>query len=97
MERYAIAYENHEAYVETVSGKRIGVKVQPYGKQYVKITEGLNGGEVLKAQSAPRESGYNRMGPGTNANGKKNGNAQNGPGGNMGAGGPPPGMGGGRF
>lgn len=64
VERYAIAYEDKKPYVETVTGKRIDVKVQPYGKQYVKILEGLNGGEVLKAQSAPKESGTNRMKPG---------------------------------
>lgn len=64
VERYAIAYEDKKPYVETVTGKRIDVKVQPYGKQYVKILEGLNGGEVLKAQSAPKESGTNRIKPG---------------------------------
>lgn len=64
VERYAIAYEDKKPYVETVTGKRIDVKVQPYGKQYVKILVGLNGGEVLKAQSAPKESGTNRMKPG---------------------------------
>lgn len=71
VEKYAVAYENHEAYVETVSGKRINVKVQPYGKIYVKILEGLGGGEMLKAQSKPEESGFNRMrgNPGKNNKG----------------------------
>ncbi|MBQ5999210.1 MAG: efflux RND transporter periplasmic adaptor subunit [Treponema sp.] len=69
VEKYAVAYENHEAYVETASGKRIDVKVQPYGKTNVKILEGLSGGEMLKAQSKPEESGFNRMrgGPGKNS------------------------------
>ena len=82
VEKYAVAYENHEAYVVTAGGKRIDVKVQPYGRTYVKVLEGLSGGEVLKAQSKAEVSGMNRMRPGA-------GNMKNGP--KMGAGGPPPG------
>lgn len=77
VERYAIAYENKNAYVELFrSGKRIDVQVQPYGKEYVKIISGLQGDEILKAQSVPKQSGWNRMG-GANKN--------------PGPGGPPPG------
>lgn len=77
VERYAIAYENKNAYVELFrTGKKIEVQVQPYGKDYVKITSGLNGGEILKAQSVPMQSGWNKRG-GDNKN--------------PGAGGPPPG------
>lgn len=69
VEKYAVAYENREAYVETASGKRIAVKVQPYGRTNVKILEGLSGGEMLKAQSKAEESGLYRMrgGPGKNS------------------------------
>lgn len=84
VERYAIAYENGNAYVQLAkSGEKINVKVEPYGSDYVKILEGLSGGEVLKAQSAPKSSGWNKR------NGK--GGGPGGPGGGMGAGGPPPG------
>lgn len=77
VERYAIAYENKNAYVElSKTGKRIDVQVQPYTKEYVKIISGLNGGEILKAQSAPLPSGWNKRGGGNK---------------NPGAGGPPPG------
>ena len=77
VERYAIAYENKNAYVELFkTGKKIDVQVQPYGKEYVKIISGLSGGEILKAQSEPLQSGWNKRG-GSNKN--------------PGAGGPPPG------
>ena len=85
VERYAVAYENGEAYVVLAkSGEKKTVKVQPYGKTYVKILEGLSGGEVLKAQSTPKQSGWNRRGQmgGSSAN---KGSMP------MGAGGPPPG------
>ena len=69
VERYAIAYENKNAYVELFrTGKKVDVQVQPYGKEY--------GGEILKAQSEPLQSGWNKRG-GSNKN--------------PGAGGPPPG------
>lgn len=61
VERYAIAYENQKAYVELFkNGKRIDVQVQPYGKEFVKIISGLSGGETLKVQSMPVQSGWNR-------------------------------------
>lgn len=61
VERYAIAYEEKNAYVELFkTGKRINVQVQPYGKEFVKVISGLSGGETLKAQSMPAQSGWNR-------------------------------------
>lgn len=91
VEREAIGYENHAPYVELLkSGKKISVQVQPYGSDYVKILSGLSEGEVLKAQSKPKMSGWNknqRMGGNKNQKQDKNGPI----GGGMGAGGPPPG------
>ncbi|MDD5930776.1 MAG: efflux RND transporter periplasmic adaptor subunit [Spirochaetales bacterium] len=61
VERYAIGYEDKEAYVVLAkTGEKINVKVQPYGSDYVKVTEGLKGGEVLVQQSTPKVSGFNR-------------------------------------
>lgn len=62
VERYAIGRENKQAFVELAqTGQRISVTVEPYGSEYVKITSGLSGGEVLKAQSEPMSSGWNRQ------------------------------------
>ncbi len=72
VERYAIGRENGQAFVELAQGgRRITVTVEPYGSEYVKITSGLSGGEVLAAQSEPRASGWNKqsgMGSSTRAN-----------------------------
>lgn len=69
VERYAIGYENKEAYaVLAKTGEKIPVKVAPYGKEYVKVLEGLNGGEQLIQQSSGPKSGTNR-----NKNGMKMG------------------------
>lgn len=84
VERYAIAYDEGKAYVELAkTGEKKYIDVKPYGAYNVKILSGLNGGEILKAQSLPKASGWNKNGkngPGMNKNA--------GPG--MGAGGPPP-------
>ena len=78
--RYAIGYENKEPYVVLAKGEeKRSVKVEPYGKEYVKVLEGLSGGEVLLQQSKPKTSGQNR-----NRNGMPSG-------GNRGAGTPPAG------
>ncbi|MBR1911532.1 MAG: HlyD family efflux transporter periplasmic adaptor subunit [Treponema sp.] len=62
VERYAIGRENKQAFVELAqTGQKIAVTVEPYGSEYVKITSGLSGGEVLKAQSEPMASGWNRQ------------------------------------
>lgn len=61
VERYAIGYENKEPFVVLEkTGEKISVKVVPYGKDYVKILEGLNGNERLIQQSAPAKSGQNK-------------------------------------
>ncbi|MCR4736445.1 MAG: efflux RND transporter periplasmic adaptor subunit [Treponema sp.] len=86
--RYAIGYEDKKPFVVLAkTGEKIFVKVQPYGKEYVKILEGLEGNEVLTQQSTPPKSGQNK-------NNKKNKNEGNpAMGGGMGGfGGPPPGM-----
>lgn len=87
VERCAVAYEDGSAYVEIAKvNKKILVKVIPYGSEYVKILEGLDGGEILKAQSVAKQSGWNRRaGPGGNSGAKANRT------GGGGAGGPPPG------
>ena len=59
--RYAIGYENKEPYVVLAKGEqKKSVKIQPYGMEYVKVLEGLEGGEVLLQQTTPKMSGMNR-------------------------------------
>ena len=59
--RYAIGYENKEPYVVLAKGEqKKSVKIQPYGMEYVKVLEGLEGGEVLLQQTTPKQSGMNR-------------------------------------
>ncbi len=61
--RYAIGYENKEPYVVLAKGEqKKSVTIQPYGSEYVKVLEGLEGGEVLIQQSTPKRSGMNRGG-----------------------------------
>ena len=83
--RYAIGYENKEAYVVLAKGEqRKSVKVQPYGSEYVKVLEGLKGGEVLLQQTKPKRSGMNRGMPGSSGSGSKKKNSDSGfPGGGM--------------
>lgn len=85
--RYAIAYdEKGQAYVELArSGKNVNVSVERYGSEYVKVLDGLNGGEVLKQLTKPKSSSWNK-----NNMGNRGGPGNGGPG--MGAGGPPPRM-----
>lgn len=85
VERYAVAFNDGNAYVELAkNGQKINVQVRPYGKDYMKIISGLSGGEVLKAQSTPKTSGWNkgRSGMQPPMNGSKGGMPM------MGAGGP---------
>lgn len=86
--RYAIGYENKEAYVVLAKGEeKKSVKVQPYGREYVKVLEGLKGGEVLIQQTSPKASGMNRNRNGTSSSSNKNGNSgAGGPGGFPGGG-----------
>ena len=59
--RYAIGYDNKEPFVVLARGEqKKSVKVQPYGNEYVKVLEGLEGGEVLIQQTTPKTSGQNR-------------------------------------
>ena len=59
--RYAIGYEDKKPYVVLAKGEqKKSVTIQPYGSEYVKVLEGLEGGEVLLQQSTPRISGMNR-------------------------------------
>lgn len=79
VERYAVAYENGNAYVVLAkTGEKKSVKVVPYGTDYVKITEGLEGGEVLKQLTTPKKSGSNRN-RGGGGQGNRGGNGGGGP------------------
>ncbi len=88
--RYAIGYENKQPFVVLVKGnEKRSVKVQPYGNEYVKVLEGLEGGEVLLQQSTPKRSGMNRNRPGAGTGGsskKNSGSSGGGPGGFPGGG-----------
>lgn len=65
--RYAISYENGEAFVVLAkTGEKRSVKVSSYGREYVKVLSGLEGGEQLVAQSEPLVSGWNRNRSGAN-------------------------------
>lgn len=59
--RYAVAYDDSkQAYVELAkTGEKVNVKVQRYGRDYVKILSGLKGGEMLKQLEEPKASGFN--------------------------------------
>jgi len=92
VERYAIGYENKEPYVVLAkTGEKRSVKVVPYGREYVKILEGLNGNELLLQQTKPSKSGQNRnkTNGSSSSSGNKSGSGNNSNGGGM------PGMGGG--
>ncbi len=87
--RYAIGYENREPYViKANSDEKKSVKVQPYGKDTVKI-KGVKEGEILKQVTAPKISGSN---PDKQNKQKDNKNDRAGPGGGGpgGLGGPGP-------
>lgn len=77
VERYAIGSENKQSFVVLAkTGEKKFVKVVPYGREYVKVLDGLSGNEVLIQQSKPKESGQNR-----NRNGNNGSNKMPGPGG----------------
>ncbi len=87
--RYAIGYENKQPFVVLAKGEqKKSVKVQPYGSEYVKVLEGLEGGEVLIQQSKPRASGMNRNRPGSSSGNSKNKNSGGGMPGGFPGGGP---------
>lgn len=59
--RYAVGYDNGAAFVVLAkTNERRVVTVKNYGKDYVKVLSGLEGGEALIAQSEPPVSGWNR-------------------------------------
>jgi len=92
VERYAVGYEDKKPFVVLAkTGEKIYVKAFPYGREYVKILEGLSGGEQLLQQSKPSKSGSKKKSG--SGNSSKNGQS-GGFGGGMpgGAGGPPAGM-----
>lgn len=61
VERYAVAYEDGKPYVVLArSGEKRSVTVERYGKENVKITSGLSGGEILKQLTAPKKSGQKK-------------------------------------
>lgn len=74
VERYAIGYEDKKPYVVLArTGEKKSVKIVPYGREYVKVIEGLEGGELLLQQTKASKSGQNR----NNRNGANNGNGNN--------------------
>lgn len=93
VERYAIGHEKGNSFVEILeNGKtlKVAVEVEPYGTGYVNVLSGLEGGEILKAQSDASKSGRMSVQK-RGANSKNNNNNRN-PGGGGGFGGPPPGF-----
>ena len=69
VERYAIGYDEGKPYVILAkNNEKISVEVQPYGRNYVKILSGLEGGEVLlQAGEIPKSgSAANRNRQGQN-------------------------------
>jgi len=86
--RYAVGYEKRDAYVVLAkTGEKKSVKVFPYGREYVKVIEGLSGGEKLLQVTKAAKSGQK-------AGNNMNGDRQKQQGNNFGGGGMPP-MGGG--
>lgn len=62
VEKYAIGYdENKQPYVETKAGDKINVTIKPFGREYVKVLSGLEGGEELKQLTEPGFSGSRGM------------------------------------
>ncbi len=75
VERYAIGREKGGAFAEIMGrdGKttRVPVTVQPYGTDYVNVISGLNGGEILKAQSSSSKSGKMKISSKNSPNAKR--------------------------
>ena len=68
--RYAIGYENKEPFVVLArTGEKRAVRIQPYGRENVKVLAGLEGGEFLLQQSKPKVSGMKRNRNGGNMGG----------------------------
>lgn len=74
VERYAIGYEDKKPFVVLAkTGEKKSVKVEPYGKDFVKIKEGLTGGEELIQQTRPKKSGQKAGNNKNNKNTKNSG------------------------
>ena len=95
VERYAIGHDRGNAFVEILGRdgrtSKVSVEVQPYGLDYVNVISGLEGGEILKAQSSASKSGRMTVSKkGSKSSKNKNApNGSNGPNGEM-MGPPPP-------
>lgn len=71
VDKLAIGYENKQPYVVLAkTGEKISVKCVPYSPDYVKILDGLKGGEFLLQQTAGKKSGQKK----NNRNGGMPGN-----------------------
>ena len=61
VERFAIGRDKGTAFAEIMnrdgSTTKVAVEVEPYGLEYVNVISGLEGGEILKAQSDVSKSG----------------------------------------
>ncbi len=87
VERYAIGYDDGQAYVIIAkSGQKKYVEVEQYGRNYVKILDGLKGGEVLlQAGEIPKSgSAATRNQSGNNNRNSGNGGNNSGNSGNSG-------------
>ena len=101
VERYAIGYDDGKAYVIIAkSGQKKYVEVEQYGRNYVKILDGLKGGEVLlQAGEIPKsgsaatrnQSGNNNRNSGNGGNNSGNSSRGGSSGGGMPSGGAAPG------
>ena len=69
--KYAVGYEEKQAYVVTEDGNKILVKIQPYGRDFVKIYGKIEEGARLMQVTVPPKSGQNKA---KNSNGAKNDN-----------------------
>ena len=88
VERYAIGYDDGQAYVILARGnEKRNVEVVQYGRDYVKVLSGLNGGEVLlqageipKSGSAANRNNRGGQGnmPNAGGNTRNSGNNRNG-------------------
>ena len=89
VERYAIGRDKGTAFAEIInrdgSTTKVEVSVEPYGLEYVNVLSGLEGGEMLKAQSDASKSGRMSVSKKGEKAKKNNKNQQQG-----GMGGPPP-------
>lgn len=77
VERYAIGYEDGQAYVILARGnEKRNVEVVQYGRDYVKVLSGLNGGEVLlQAGEIPKSGSAANRSRGGNNSGNNSGNS----------------------